>query len=313
MKKVFSFIIVLFIIISISACGNADENDVSNVGSTGSYINSQNTDVSNEPIVMPETYYSVMLAGVSDSNFGVSHKLEFNAWNFKIFTSSDAPKTASISVGGIEASGTYNCSVQELYESGVSYEYTGENGTFEISEDGVLRCYRAKINRDTTENNRAYSEKECINIACEFLANFVDPSEYTITSKYYDSLNAYSVCFDKYSNGILCDDRAIVSVKTTGQIVSYFSTMLGKMKPNMEFAFDLAVVEKDVMARMAAEYKTASNDFDEITYEILGYGLTVDENGEQILRCNVSVRRIDHLEDVSLTYSEAITLAIQNK
>ena len=87
-----------------------------------------------------------------------------------------------------------------------------------MTDDGKLCAYFFGTRSSEDNNERTYTESECIDIACAFLSNITDVSEYTVTTAFDEDRRLYTISFVKYADGFRCSDRADIRIEETGYI-----------------------------------------------------------------------------------------------
>ena len=89
--------------------------------------------------------------------------------------------------------------------------------------------------------------------------------------------------------------------------------MIGQMSTNITVDFDMTQVEDDIKNRLDFEYENAKEYYDDITYNTIGYVLTLDEDGNQLLICTVDVDCKEYLNEYVMVSSERIRFVVQKK
>ena len=87
--------------------------------------------------------------------------------------------------------------------------------------------------------------------------------------------------------------------------------MIGQMSTNITVDFDMTQVEDDIKNRLDFEYENAKEYYDDITYNTIGYVLTLDEDGNQLLICTVDVDCKEYLNEHIMVSSERIRFVVQ--
>ena len=287
-KYIFLFVILLIITLTICSCGDELDNPLEN------------------------SNYSVKIASFSDSISESNLEVEFDKWNKDSFLSYTAEKSVNLSLYDATIEASYKDSKIEEYDFYVTHRYLNQDGTrVSVTEEGKLSgCFFGK-GSDDSQGNKIYTEQECINIACEFIDKITSSCDYTIKSEYDSYLGAYEIVFEKYDNEVRFADSACVVVLETGQIYSYNSTMIGQMSTNITVDFDMTQVEDDIKNRLDFEYENAKEYYDDITYNTIGYVLTLDEDGNQLLICTVDVDCKEYLNEHIMVSSERIRFVVQ--
>lgn len=254
---------------------------------------------------------SIRVCGYSDSIPENPHKLEYQDWSKDAFVDSKAEKNVAYSVGNIEVAGNYIETEKRFSEFYETHKYKDKNNRyFSLTDDGKLCTYFFGSN-SSEDDERTHTESECIDIASTFVSNITDVAQYTVTTTFDESRKMYTVSFVKYADGFRCSDRADIMIEETGYIYSFSSTMLGRISSDAATNFDREVIQEQVISKLDAEYSTAKQAYDDVTYENFDYELTIDEDGEYALICSIDVKCIRSHDDYDDIVSERIMLLIQ--
>ena len=253
----------------------------------------------------------IILVSFSDSIPGVHFTSEpdVKEWRYKWgYQSPNAEKELTYTIGDLELYGKYDYSATisgEYYE--MHYYNNFFNGVdasdgsyyFAVTDAGDL-CgfsdFYSVFYGDSEINTKIYTKEECTEIACEFLSNLVDISQYTVTASdllEYGEKQYYRIDFHKYVNGILSQDQACIRVlETGGQFWSFSSIMLGRIDPDAKPQFDMEDVEARLIKKLDLYYSELkeSKGISAVTYENFSYTVVEDDEGEFYLIARVEVR-----------------------
>lgn len=255
---------------------------------------------------------SIRICGYSDSIPENSHKLEYQEWSEEAFVDSKAEKNISLSVGNIEVAGEYVETEIRFSEFYKTHKYRDENNRFfSVTDDGKLCAYFFGNRSSEDDNERTYTESECIDIARKFLSNITDVSEYTVTTVFDEDRRLYTVSFVKYADGFRCSDRADIRIEETGYIYSFSSTMLGRMSSDATTNFDEEAIRSQIVSKLDSEYSKAKQAYDDVSFENFDYELIIDDDGKYALICSIDVRCIRSYDGYDSINSERIRLLIQ--
>lgn len=255
---------------------------------------------------------SIRICGYSDSIPENSHKLEYQEWSEEAFVDSKAEKNISLSVGSIEVAGEYVETEIRFSEFYKTHKYRDENNRFfSVTDDGKLCAYFFGNRSSEDDNERTYTESECIDIARKFLSNITDVSEYTVTTVFDEDRRLYTVSFVKYADGFRCSDRADIRIEETGYIYSFSSTMLGRMSSDVTTNFDNEAIRSQIISKLDSEYSEAKQAYDDVSYENFDYELTIDDDGKYALICSIDVKCTRSYDGYDSIISERIRLLIQ--
>ena len=255
---------------------------------------------------------SIRICGYSDSIPENSHKLEYQEWSEEAFVDSKAEKNISLSVGNIEVAGEYVETEIRFSEFYKSHKYRDENNRFfSVTDDGKLCAYFFGNRSSEDDNERTYTESECIDIARKFLSNITDVSEYTVTTVFDEDRRLYTVSFVKYADGFRCSDRADIRIEETGYIYSFSSTMLGRMSSDATTNFDEEAIRSQIVSKLDSEYSKAKQAYDDVSYENFDYELIIDDDGKYALICSIDVKCTRSYDGYDSIISERIRLLIQ--
>ena len=255
---------------------------------------------------------SIRICGYSDSIPENSHKLEYQEWSEEAFVDSKAEKNISLSVGSIEVAGEYVETEIRFSEFYKTHKYRDENNRFfSVTDDGKLCAYFFGNRSSEDDNERTYTESECIDIARKFLSNITDVSEYTVTTVFDEDRRLYTVSFVKYADGFRCSDRADIRIEETGYIYSFSSTMLGRMSSDATTNFDEEAIRSQIVSKLDSEYSKAKQAYDDVSYENFDYELIIDDDGKYALICSIDVKCTRSYDGYDSIISERIRLLIQ--
>lgn len=193
-----------------------------------------------------------------------------------------------------------------------THKYRDENNRFfSVTDDGKLCAYFFGNRSSEDDNERTYTESECIDIARKFLSNITDVSEYTVTTVFDEDRRLYTVSFVKYADGFRCSDRADIRIEETGYIYSFSSTMLGRMSSDVTTNFDNEAIRSQIISKLDSEYSEAKQAYDDVSYENFDYELTIDDDGKYALICSIDVKCTRSYDGYDSIISERIRLLIQ--
>ncbi|MGM9681408.1 MAG: hypothetical protein ACI3XR_07880 [Eubacteriales bacterium] len=253
----------------------------------------------------------IRMCGFSDSVPEAQHKLEFDEWSKGYFYDSDAEKQITVSVGDHTVEAKYVNSEVKFYEFFNTRRYKdADNNVFELAPDGTLSRYFYGGSNDASESGPALTEAECIQAAYDFINSIVNVDDYTVKTEYLADRNMYHISFVKYVNGFKTADQADISIKETGQIYSFSSTMLGRIPTNADVHFDLDKIREQIISKLDKEYAEAKKVYDSVSYEIPDYTLTMNEAGEYFLVYSVNVKCVTCYDEYETILAERILLLI---
>ena len=286
--------------------GNINNKDNSNETTQNTEINSAENSSS------AVENYSIKICGYSDSVSGISHELEYKDWSQDAFVDSAAEKRVSFAIENLAIIGNYVETEKRFSEFYNTHTYKDENNRyFSLTEDGKLCTYFFGNDSSNSENKKVYTEAECVKVASKFVSNFVDVSEYTISTVFNENRKMYTVSFEKYIDGFKCSDRADIMIEETGYMYSFSSTMLGRISSTATTKFNSKTVQEQIVSRLDNEYSKVNQNYDKIEYKNFDYELTIDGNGEYALICSVKVACIKSYGEYETIDSELIQLLIQ--
>ncbi len=257
---------------------------------------------------------TIRICGYSDSIPENPHKLEYKDWSENTFVDSKAQKKVAFSLGNIEVAGNYIESEKRFSEFYETHQYKDDkNRYFSLTDEGKLCTYFFGSNPSEDDNERTYTESECIDIAKTFLSDIVDVSQYTVTSSFDEGRRMYTVSFIKAADGFRCSDRADIKIEETGYLYSFSSTMLGRISSDAATNFDRENIQDKIVSKLDNEYSKAKQIYDKVSYENFDYELTIDDEGEYALICSIDVKCTHSYDGYDSVSSERILLLIQQK
>lgn len=254
--------------------------------------------------------YQVLTCDFSDSFSGASLEREYNYWYQNTFDTSKVEPLVVVDVAGAQHIGTFNHASLMMPNSYPVYQYTDEDeNTFSVDPDGKLTSYF--WNRKEGNDQSKKSEKVCAEIARTFLEQFTDVELYQLETKYDGEQGHYQYTFTKYIDGYETADSARITVKETGELYIFSSSMLGKIPMDTKITIDKKAVEKAVFKKLDSAYAGVKSEFDKIEYEIVSNYVTILESGEIAAVCTVDVNCLKRMgkyyEDCGERFSFVVT------
>lgn len=256
--------------------------------------------------------YSVLLFGLSDSIPGTSHEVEYTYWSTPVETD-DAPETMSMTIKGDRRSG-------ELYAANISSPnnyveycyYDADKGSFGMNEFGELTFCFWEQQDDPAGSLEELSQDACLQIAKEFLSDFVDVDGYQLEVEHLEESEEYLFHFTKYIGGYKTADTATVGVFENGGLDHFRSYMFDKIPASTSVDFDYSKATEAVYEKLDLLYADVKDRYEKIEYELYPFVVTLLEDGEAALVCTVDVTCVEPLEEgFKMYHDDKIELIIK--
>lgn len=255
---------------------------------------------------------SIQVCGFSDSISENPHTLEYSEWSKGFFQKENVEKNVTLSIGNKTITGEYVKSERRVAEFYDTHRYKDNNGyEFALTDDGTLSWYFYGSSSSDQSDGKRYTEAECRDIACAYLSEITDISDYTVTVSFDEGPRLYRVAFRKYAGGFQCADLADISVEESGHIYSFSSTLLGRMPKDAAPDFDREDIQKQLTERLDKEYEKAKERYDKVVYDNFQYELTMDEQGQYALVVAVDVDCIQYRGEYTTKQSERIRFLVR--
>lgn len=253
---------------------------------------------------------SALICGFSDSVPEIAPKLEYSEWSKDSYIDSKQPQAVKSSIGVTAYSGTYLESEPNYGTYETRHRYIDNNSNaFELNDDGILTSYFWGSG-DTS--NEIKTQDECQNIARDFISNIFESysNDYEERVSYDDERKMYTFEFVKLVRNLESEDSITVVVETTGHIYSYRSSLWGKVLETNVPAFDLGKIEETVSDRLDDLTKDARKTYDQVEYKNYCYRVSMINDSEYIILCDVNVNCINKSGEFDTILSEKIQFVI---
>jgi hypothetical protein len=158
--------------------------------------------------------------------------------------------------------------------------------------DGYYYIDKEYLNASNLEKK---SREECLAIAQEYLASYIDdPEEYELSEeKYFESPEYeadYEFCFVRMINGVRTTDFARIRVTVHGIVTYHAFVCLGEMKgaqlPDKE---EMADIKENVEKKLDSIYERAKEKYD-VSYELDKMEFARFEDGRYALDFHYTVK-----------------------
>lgn len=190
----------------------------------------------------------------------------------------------------------------------LTHLYHDQNGKYIIfdEEENVVFC---SFSSDDSEAEKVFSMEEGLQIAREFLGGYVDVEDYQVHSESIDGKYLYS--FVKHIGEYATLDRAFITVSHSGKLLSYSSTMLGRIPIDTNVSFDMDEVEEAIIEKLDTMYDEIRGQYAEITYSIHdNKSVTFGETGEPLLICWVDISCVQDSSDDTSVITDTIEFVV---
>lgn len=238
----------------------------------------------------PEGKYTIQLCGFSDSIPEAVNQLEYDKWSYE-FTDDSVEQNITVSLNGRTVEMEYAYSIYRTGDYYPTHAYRAEDfSRYSVTNDGELNGFICYCNQEKVkDSDTIYTEEECRDIATTFLSRYTDVENYSVETRYYAEDRRYSFFFKKFINEIESADEAEIRIAENGHIFYMAAFMLNKIPTDAQFDFDFEEIEGQITARLDEMYAEAKEVYDRVEYDLERYTLTMDENGEYMLVCDVVV------------------------
>lgn len=238
----------------------------------------------------PEGKYTIQLCGFSDSIPEAVNQLEYDKWSYD-YTDDSVEQNITVSLNGRTDEAEYYYSIYRDYDYYPTHIYRTENfSLYTFTDDGELNGFLCFCDQENVKDtDKIYTEEECRDIATTFLSRYVDVKDYTVKTKYYAKDRSYSFYFEKFVDGIESAEEVEIRIAENGHIHFMGAFMLDKIPTDAQVDFDFEEIEGQITARLDETYAEAKEIYDRVEYDFERYVLTMDENGDYMLVCEVVV------------------------
>lgn len=213
----------------------------------------------------------------SNSDSG-NHAQEYPLWSSeKVLDHVDpsAPEKYTVKFNGTKYIGDYQDSYVAYGASYISHEYSVDDIKFTINADtGELTSFRHTKNPYPQYNT--HGEAECRKIADEFAGKHIDVSNYKVTADFTAELNRYKFTYDRMIGQLQTSEYLTVTVDTSGNIISFTSSMLNSLKNVVNVVYDEEKVIDAIENKLKSIYKDVGNYEG---YEVEGFFITKLKDG----------------------------------
>ena len=258
-----------------------------------------------------EELYEVLVCDFSNSIPSVKDETEYVFADYEKYKDAPIDDTVEMIINGTKYSGKYQGSEYIAYNIFPSYVYLTEEGVeFLIDETGMLTHYFWK---DEPLQDTKKTKDECVMIARDFLAGYVDVDQYEIeVDDHPDGRELYEVKFYKKLGDFKTTDTARVTVKADGSIYLYSSFMLGKVDKDAISAasVDLEKIRASVNERLNSIYKDVKDYYSRVEYDEKYVELTTLKDGSLGVIYTVDVRFIETRGEYEIWRSERISFVV---
>ena len=256
------------------------------------------TSVSNEDVLISESYYEVLIYDISDSITAANCSLEYSFWHNNRPDSEKIVPNATIEINGDILCGQFNNFVNISPDNYTKYQYRCDDGTrFATDAKGNLVSYYCEVLE--RKNDQNLTQSECLKIAKDFLGDFVNPDMYQVVTTYDKHLGEYTFHFTKNIGGHTTADSAYITVLKSGEVISFNSFMMGKIPTDTHIEFDQDEVIASVRHRLTALYPNQSDNYDKVEFRIEPQVVTLLDNGEVAMLVEANVDKITYISDGS--------------
>ena len=230
------------------------------------------------------------------------------------------PDEAEIIVDGKRYTGTLwhsmtGAAFYEKFKDYPEFYYAFDGGDFRLDPEGKLT--RFVLNRAIDSSRYEATQEECQSAAERFFStniSYVDASDYTVSvsevGRAY-ATNLYAVTFTKIVGGVDTLDRATIGVLGNGEIYTFSTLMLGRIRLT-ENPFDLESVRAAIEKKFRAAVGDKESLFVSSDCEIKETFLTQLRDGTPVLLVTLSPILTEIRRDGNeWTYTETETLIVR--
>ena len=317
-------IIILTVILCMMGCSflptESDNNEsLSNMASV-SDIRAEVTDTTSAYYVESEDKsqnaqapYIALIADFSDSVSSLALDKEYNFADEEAYKNVIPSKSLTIEIDGSTYSGRFNSSFYNLYSYSPLHIYFSDEATFYINSNGDLKMFTLNNASKADTSLKVLPEEECIEIAKQFMGKYISAAElsqYTVSIDKRTS--SYYIEFCKYVSGLETNDRAMVEVTFSGQIISYFSFMLGEIPCDTTLSeTDTEAIKVAVMNRIDEIYEHVKGDYDEIVHNEISKLFVIKlKSGSLGVTCTVTTDCLKYFDKETVIISEVVSFVI---
>lgn len=250
--------------------------------------------------------YEVLVCGFSDSSSAVKLNKEYSFGATSMYTATNIEKEMKISIDGKEITGTYDYSIlMEPNYFPIHYYNTAEKDRFGIDPDGLVTHYQCAT-RPTGQNDKLYTEEQCVLIARQFVNQFVNIEGYRANVSENIDKGLYDIVFTKMIGSVETTEFAQVRIYKNGSIYHYKSFMLGKITDDIPDSLQADSITEAIYKKLDTIYEPLKAKGSVISYEEPLLQYTVLESGEPAMYCAVNVE----YKNQNLAHSDRLILLV---
>lgn len=260
-----------------------------------------------------ESKYRVLECKYSDSIPEAKHITEYTFWSGEDKSEPAIEQEITITIGNQTITGQYKQSRHRSPNTYPSRDYLDADGNhFSVDDTGLLDSYFWGSEEKNNTFKNTYTEKECLEIAKDFLRCLIDIDAYTVAINRHSNIAGYEFIFTKFLNGYETTDSAIVTVLENGSLYSYSATMLGRIPDTDAIEVDYDAIVESVYSKLDTIYSQVKGKYTSVTYELLNLKYTVLENGRLAMYCVVDVNCERYVDGVgSINQGERVILVVE--
>lgn len=277
----------MFLLLCLVACDPNNSNDRID---TTSNMGNELTDNSNSADLVDKSYEAYIYA-FSTSGVGAYTPLEYDIGDEQYYSSITPDENIQIQLFGT----TIDLNLSEYYIKPYfilpncypEFTYRDKDySTYIIDDHGMLTMFSSR--KKPGETN--LSQEECLQIAIDFLNNFVNIDDYQmleITSGSSAAGEYYSFDFVKYIGEFKTTDKATVEVFRDGSIYSYRGFMIGRVDIKSKTDdIDMDKINAAVDKRIDEIYGNENVHFDHMDLS-KDFKFTILRDGRRAMLCDV--------------------------
>ncbi len=256
--------------------------------------------------------YKPLIYDFSDSITAAKYEMEYSLVNMDKYLDVIPDEKVNMLINGnnIEADFRRISIIAPNYFPTYRYYSKEDDTSVMTDEKGKMIGFYQHKTVDFNEDE-VCSENDCLQIAKEYLSQYVDVSEYSIQVEKTEDKQLYEFSFTKYIGDFMTTDNITIGVFYNGEIKFFSSFMMGRVPAETSTEdIDMERIHSSVNQKLDQIYQRAKQIYDIVEYTEPSYALTVLSDGTRAIEYSLEVKCI--LEDAEgrTVYADRINMII---
>ena len=290
MRKIIGIFLVIAFLNAITGCAYP-----SNTPETSAELDHADTTVPDATESKPngETQHLIMLEDLSDSSadLDLSGLKRYDIRNDKQYEEYVPPAQRDFQYNGKVYTGTLNEGRVRWTGYIPEYEYVVDGVvSFWYNAEGTLTEFSFWRRAWEQFEKVADTRDECIEVAKSFVSDYIDVEQYEmyVTNDDDDPENSVTIKFQKYIDGILTFDYAVIFFEK-GVMEAFFGYMLNSIPNGSSNPYDFNVALQTVYATLDKCFALLVEAGCDVTYKEPAFFLRMTKDGDLALVCDIAI------------------------